>query len=151
MSQPLEERDFIIIEDPTYDVIEVTDAPPGSKGDPGIQGPMGPGLPITFSRRGTATVSDGRMKYRFPFDCTIVGCSAAMGVGTPPTGSDLTYDIKVNGSVVVSMVIPDGSEDAPEVPLAIPVLVGDYATVNITQVGSVDPGDDLSIFIRYEV
>lgn len=150
----LVERDFIIIEDPVYNIIEVTDSPPGVKGDKGDKGDTGdpgPGFPITLFRRGQIAPATGRMKYRFPMNATLIGISAAMGEGTPPVGSDLTMDINVNGSVVYTLTVPDGVEDVSEIPLNIPVVMGDYITADITAVGATSPGEDLSVFIRYDV
>lgn len=147
----LEERDFIIVENDAYNIIKVTEAPPGDKGDVGQQGPVGPGFPIVLYRRGVVPVVEGRMRYRFPVASNLTGISAVMGEGTPPIGADIVVDIKVNGIVVYTLTIPDGAEDVPEVPLNLLVAVGDCLTVSITQVGSTSPGEDLSIFIRYEV
>lgn len=151
MSTPYGEIDLVIIEDPIYEVIEVTDAPAGPKGDTGSQGPAGPSLPIVLYRRGVLSVVDGRMKYRYPFAATLVGISAAMGVGTPPVGSPITVDLLVNGVVAYTLTIPDGAEDVPEVAVSIPIAVGDFLTANITSVGSTSPGEDMTIIIRYEV
>jgi hypothetical protein len=94
---------------------------------------------------------EGGLNYRFPFPARLIGYSAAMGFGTPPLGADIIVDFLINNVVVGTLVVPDGDEDVPEVPMNIAVVTGDHLTVDITQVGSLDAGEDLSIFIRYEV
>jgi hypothetical protein len=123
----------------------------GAKGDPGADGAPGVSLPIVFARRGVCEVLDGRLRYRMPFAATLTGYSAAMGAGTPPLGAALIADINLNGIAIATLTVPDGAEEVAEVALNEAVSVGDFLTVDITQVGSTEPGSDLSIFITYEV
>jgi hypothetical protein len=115
----------------------------------GVAGPRGVGLPVVFNRDGPAQVKQGKTPYYFPFATTIYGVSAAMGPGLPPIGSDLTFDLLVNGVVVESFTIPDGAEYMPEVTLNVPLEIGDYITVDITATGSTSAGSNLTIYIRY--
>ena len=60
----LEERDFIIVENDVYNIIKVTEAPPGDKGDTGaasdVPGPQGPqGVPGPQGPAG----SPGQLSY----------------------------------------------------------------------------------------
>ena len=129
----------------------ITIAAVGKQGGTGLRGPTGPSLPIVFARRGTCEVAQGRLKYRMPWDATLTYYSAAMGEGTPPMGRDLLADLQVNGITVATITVPDGEVDVPRVVLDLSVEMGDYLTVDQTQVGSSDPGEDLSIFIEFEV
>ena len=145
---------YVTVQPPAPNVVlvepfipRVTVAPGGLQGG---TGPMGPAAPIVFGRRGEVQLYDGGLKYRFAFNATLIGYSAAMGEGTPPVGSSLISQIKLNGVVLATVTIPDGADDFPEVPISVPVVAGDYLTVAVTQLGSTDPGHDLSIFIRYE-
>lgn len=127
--------------DPTGDIVIVSES--------GVMGPRGEGLPVVFNRDGPAQVKQGKTPYYFPFATTIYGVSAAMGPGLPPIGSDLTFDLLVNGVVVESFTMPDGDEYMPEVALNVPLEIGDYITVDITATGSTSAGSNLTIYIRY--
>jgi hypothetical protein len=141
---------FLTIPDqgaPTVSVVsnplKITLAAKGLQGEPG---PAAKAPPIIFGRRGTCSVLAAGLKYRMLHNATLSGYAAAMSA--PPVGCDLLADITVNDVVVATVVMPDGQVDLPEVTTDIPVLVGDYVRVVITQVGSTEPGDDLSIFIE---
>jgi hypothetical protein len=121
------------------------------RGLQGIPGPAGPTLPIVFGRRGMVPMLEGGLNYRFPFAARLIGYSAAMGFGTPPRGADIIVNFLLNNAIVATLTVPDGDEDVPEVPMSIVVATGDHLTVDIIQVGSTSSGEDLSIFIRYEV
>jgi len=116
----------------------------------GERGPAGPSLPIVFHRPGEAIVVAGKARYRFPFNATLSGCSAALAQA--PEGSDLSFDVILNGGGVplYSMTVLEGDEEVAEDTSRRQVLVGDYITVSVTSVGSDFGGGDLSIFIRYE-
>jgi len=116
----------------------------------GERGPAGPSLPIVFFRPGEAMVVAGRARYRFPFNATLIGCSAALARG--PEGDDLTFEVILGGGGVplYSMTVLEGAEEVAEDTSRRQVLVGDFITVSVTGVGSTFGGEDLSIFIRYE-
>jgi len=142
---------------PTGEPLRVTIAPRpmvvkvSPVGLQGGRGPMGPTLPIVFGRRGPVPMLDGGLNYRFPFAARLIGYSAAMGFGTPPVGSAIIANVLVNNVIVDTITIPDGHEDLPEVPMDVQVAIGDHLTIDIIQVGSTTSGQDLSIFIRYEI
>lgn len=106
-----------------------------------------------FAREGTLSVVTGRGRYRFPYDVTILGVSAA--VDTAPTGSDLIIDVNKNGTTLYTTqanrpTISDGANDTAETtPDVTSVNAGDYVTVDIDQVGSSSAGADLTVFVRY--
>lgn len=146
---------FIVIPERVVPSITVESNPASitiaAQGQQGATGPVGPALPIVFARKGTCEPLEGRLKYRMPWNATLTYYSAAMGEGTPPVGSDLVANIQVNGNSVATLTVPDGDVDVPRVALNHSVLMGDYLTVDIVSVGSTEPGDDLSIFIEFEV
>jgi hypothetical protein len=115
----------------------------------GVQGRGGPTVPIPFHRQGVALPLVGKARWRFPFAATLTGVSAACAVA--PEGSGIVFAVLVNGISAGSFVLPDGSNEMDEVPVSVPISVGDYVTVNIISVGSSANGEDLTIFVRYVV
>ena len=123
----------------------------GSKGDKGDQGDA---APLAYARDGELTVATGVKRYRFPYDCVILGISATLG--TAPMGDDVIVDILVNGDSLFPtpgdrIVVPDGSDEFPEDPRLpeIPVYEGNFLTMNVEQVGSTIRGADLLVLVRY--
>lgn len=96
----------------------------------------------------------GTLRFRFPFDATLEGVSAA--VNTAPTGADIILDVNKNGVSIYPFsthpTIPNGTFDTggvEDVPDTTGILTGDYLQVDIDQVGSIVAGSDLTVFIRY--
>lgn len=107
----------------------------------------------TFAQTGVLSVTLGTLRFRFPFSATIEGVSAA--VNTAPTGADIILDINKNGvsifpistkPTIVATAFDSGVEVVPDDSA---ILTGDYLQVDIDQVGSIVPGSDLTVFIRY--
>lgn len=107
-----------------------------------------------FSRDNVLTAPYvGVGRFLFYFDATITGVVAA--VNTAPTGAPIILDVNKNGVSIFPISVkprilagafstafeygPDTTNIAP----------GDYLTVDIAQVGSIVPGSDLTVFIRY--
>ncbi len=109
----------------------------------------------TFALSGGLTAPTlGTLRFRFPFDATLEGVSAA--VNTAPTGASIVLDINKNGVSVYPIApkptIAIGAFDtgvSEAVPDTTGILSGDYLQVDIDQVGSIVAGSDITVFIRY--
>lgn len=96
----------------------------------------------------------GTSRFRFPFDATLEGVSAA--VNTAPTGASIILDVNKNGTsifpITTKPTIAIGAFDtgASEViPDTTGILDGDYLQIDVDQVGSTIAGADLTVFVRY--
>ena len=125
----------------------------GARGLQGVKGDTGPGLPIMWAKKGPVTLvpNDDSLRYRMPVDATLLGVSATMGKFPPPLGSGIVFHIWVENTIIQTVTVPDGAVDVAEIALNVPVEIGDHISVSISQVGSTEPGESLSIFIRYEI
>lgn len=108
----------------------------------------------TFTKSGTLTVSSGVLRFRFPFDATITGVSAA--VNTAPTGASIIMDVNKNGvsifPVAPKPTIAIGAFDtgaSEAVPDTTAISSGNYLQIDIDQIGSIVAGSDLSVFVQY--
>lgn len=111
----------------------------------GEQGATGaPGLQPVFTMQGVLAPVTGSSRFYFDSTRTLTKFRAA--VGTAPTGSGVSCSILVNGSVVGSVSIPAGSFTAVAT-LSQVVYSEDYLTVNVTSVGSVVVGSDLTVTV----
>lgn len=96
----------------------------------------------------------GTLRFRFPYDATLEGVSAA--VNTAPTGADIVLDVNKNGvsvyplstkpTILATTFDTGGVELVPD---TTGILTGDYLQVDVDQVGSIIAGSDLTVFIRY--
>lgn len=95
----------------------------------------------------------GTLRFRFPFPANLQAVSAA--VNTAPSGADIVLDVNLNGVSITTGTPPtilDGAFDTGVSEFAFDVqnvVAGDYLQVDIDQVGSIVPGSDLTVFIRY--
>jgi hypothetical protein len=111
---------------------------------------------ITWARNGQVTVTTGVSRYLFPYAATILGVSAT--INTPPVGSDIILDVKKNGTTIFTTsankprILATAYSTAAEVTNMdiTSVAVGDYVTIDINQIGSITPGSDLTVFVRYQ-
>jgi hypothetical protein len=102
---------------------------------------------LVFSMGGDAAlkVSDGR--FVMPYDGQAVAIQAA--VGGAPVGASLDVTVNVGtGNQVLS--IPDGSLESPQEAVSLDAPIGTAITVEVTQVGSTDPGVGLTVMITLE-
>lgn len=119
--------------------------------------PAAPAAPVqlaTFNTPGVLTVSPGTGRFRFPFNATILGVTAA--VDTAPTGASLIVDVHKNGTTIFTnqanrptIAISGFATTTEPTPDVTAMAVGDYLTVDVDQVGSTIAGADLTIFVRY--
>jgi len=101
MSGEVVERDFLVIEDPTYDIVEVMDAPPGDKGDPGGKGDKGDDGTdgVSFIWRGDWTAgTEYAVNDVVAYNGSAYICHHAHTAVTPPLGgpSDADWDTMVS-------------------------------------------------------
>jgi hypothetical protein len=106
----------------------------------------------TFFASGPLIVSTGTLRFPIYGSFTIIGALAM--VGTAPTGASLIVDILKNGSTIFTttgnrptiaaaanvsqvMVSPDINT----------VVLNDYLTLNIAQIGSTVAGSDLTVVV----
>lgn len=131
---------------PGVDGADGADGSNGSDGDPGLRGIGGP----IFTMEGTLETKIGTLRWRTNGGCTIEGVLAV--VGTAPTDDDIIVDVNKNGSTLFSSgkpTIADGDTNSGSisVPSSPNLVDGDEITVDIDQVGSTDPGSDLTVEI----
>lgn len=108
-----------------------------------------------FSVAGTLSQGSGVGRFRFPFNATILGATAA--INTAPTGQSVILDVNKNGTTIFTTqgnrpTITAGAnatttEPAPDVTT---ITAGDYLTVDRDQVGSGVAGADATVFVRYK-
>jgi len=108
-----------------------------------------------MSRTGVLVVDTGTFKLVWPFDVNIQSIRATTG-GGGPTGAALIIDALVGGVSIYPTTpnpqVNDGSEIGA---LAIPddplVTAGTELTIDILQVGSTTPGEDLTVIVEWRV
>ena len=119
---------------------------PGIQGPQGLQGDQGP-FYISFGKSGALTVGTGSARWYPPRACTIDQLEA--WVGTAPTGAALTADVVKNGNTTIALISIASGDFLMAAQLCDDALLTtDYLTINITQVGSIVAGSDLSIRMR---
>lgn len=107
-----------------------------------------------FGIEGALTTQTGTGRFRFPFDATILGVTAA--VGTAPTGASLIMDVNKNGTTIFStqgnrptIAVSTNATSTEPTPNTTAIAAGDYLTTDIDQIGSTVAGSDLTVFVRY--
>lgn len=107
---------------------------------------------VMLNQPGAVTVLSGSARWYAPGNITVDDVMVACGVA--PTGQDLIIDVKKNGVSIFNSTKPTvtagqnaGSTVAPYV--ATTMTDTDYLTVDVTQVGSENPGADMTVRIRY--
>lgn len=123
----------------------------GPRGIQGIPGVPAPSLnPLAWSRGGTQFVSTGGHRYYVDHPGTDMGLRATLS--SPPVGADLVVALRQNGAVIQLATIPEGQITSGYLTL-VPgtVSAGDYFSVDVTQVGSTVPGDDLTVTLWMRV
>lgn len=125
--------------------VEVTAGIGGPQGAPGVTS-----IPMTI--RGVLASSIGIIPLPMAENKTIVEVLAA--VATAPTGADIVFDVKVNGSSIFTVLFPTivaGTKVSVPIPPAFAALVaGDVITVDILQVGTAIPGAYATVVLVVE-
>lgn len=120
----------------------------GSTGPTGPQGVAGaPGVSAVFTMQDQLAVYTGKSRFYFDNSYTLTKIRAS--VGTAPTGSAVTVQLLLNGTVIATVSIPAGANTATAT-LSQTVAVNDYATVSVTSVGSTTPGADLTVSLNVQ-
>src|SRR4029077_12289402 len=112
-------------------------------------GPRGIGGPI-FSMEDVLVTKVGTLPWRCKGSATIDGILVT--VGTAPTGSSIIVDINKNGTTLFSSGKPtiasgSTSSGSASVPSSPDLVDDDIITVDIDQIGSTTPGEDLTVEI----
>lgn len=138
----------------TADAIQVTDLNGVPRAWVDAQGRVrAPNLSVipAFGQVGSLATSTGGARWYNDTGQALTIRSVRASVGTAPDGGDIVVDVNVNGVSIFSSpaaqpTIPDGGNTSgPVVPAVTTVPSGGYITVDIDQVGSVDPGADLTV------
>ncbi len=153
----------VLSEDPVTIVIGEDDEVTAVLGDDGvtlnvseagIQGPAGPVHEVyQFSMRDQIQVAVGTMFLPFDADASFVSVQAVLSV--PPSGQDVLIDLMVNGISVWAdpgdrLTIPIGADESAIATVfdTATLVPGDRLSVNVDQIGSVNPGQDLVVVVR---
>lgn len=108
----------------------------------------------TLSKSGELDVSPGTFRLVWPFDVEIQSIRATVGVA--PTGDDLIIDALVGAATIFPTTPNPQVDDGEEIgDLAVPddpaVTAGVELQIDILQVGSTDPGEDLTVIVEWRV
>jgi hypothetical protein len=132
---------------PPAQVVEVVGV--GLQGPRGLAGP----LPI-FSSQGSLSVKIGTARLYFDVTQTVISVRAS--VGTSPVGASVIVDVRKNGTTLFPTnpgnrpTIAPGAFTVTTVPDVVAFSAGDYLTVDIVQVGTTNPGADLTVQVRVQ-
>lgn len=138
--------------------------PPGPAGPAGAPGPAGPAGPsggggfdgqfvTSFSVVGALGVGTGGVPMIFPFDVELGGVRAV--VAAAPNGADVILDVNIDGVTAFTdqadrpKIVDGATLGDSTVPAVIAMSAGARLTIDVDQVGSVDPGEDLNLIIAY--
>jgi hypothetical protein len=106
-----------------------------------------------FTVPGTLSTGVGRAKFFIPGPITLGNVRAS--VGTAPTGADITIDVNKNGTTVFTTqlnrpkIYAGQTLVSTSTPNITEFSAGDYITVDIDTVGSLNPGSDLTVQIEF--
>jgi hypothetical protein len=120
----------------------------------GIQGPAGPvHETYQFSMRGQLEVAVGTMFIPFDSDATFVSLQAVLSV--PPSGQSVLIDVLINNISIWAnpadrITIPIGADESAIATVfdTDTLVPGDRLSVNVDQIGSINPGQDLVLMVR---
>lgn len=108
-------------------------------------------IPYVWSYSGTQLVRSGVMRLYLDGDYEYVG--AVAGMAAPPLGAALLVDVNLDGTTIFGnqasrLAVPAGAHTGTAgTPTVTDLDQGGYVTVDVDQVGSGDPGDDLSVVL----
>jgi hypothetical protein len=106
-----------------------------------------------FTVPGTLSVGTGRAKFYIPGPITLGNVRAS--VGTAPTGADIRIDVNKNGTTVFTTqtnrpkIFAGQTLVSTSTPNITEFTTGDYITVDIDAIGSLNPGSDLTVQIEF--
>jgi hypothetical protein len=106
-----------------------------------------------FTVPGTLSVGVGRAKFYIPGAITLGNVRAS--VGTAPTGADIVIDVNKNGTTVFTTqsnrpkIYAGQTLVSTSTPNITEFAAGDYITVDVDAIGSLNPGSDLTVQIEF--
>ena len=112
--------------------------------------PVGTSVPeiATWHGAGAATVLTGKAGYSVRAG-GFLG-KVTLSADTAPTGAAITVDVLVNGVVertaTLAATVATQTTDVPSPSVAL--SIGDIVTVDVTQIGSSEPGQDLTVQVE---
>ena len=109
---------------------------------------------VNFSVGGELVVGPGTFRLPFPYSARIISVKTAVAVA--PTGAAVICDVNKNGTTIFTT-----QANRPSIPatsnlsqIALPDVIelasADYLTVDIDQIGSTLPGEDLTVTVQLE-
>ncbi len=110
-----------------------------------------PVVPFCWSYSGVQEARAGRMRLYLDADYEFSGLQ--LGAGTAPTGAPLVLDINVDGTTIfgIQSARPQVAAGAHAGSAGAPTVTdyesGSYLTVDVDEVGSGEPGGDLSLLL----
>jgi len=99
---------------------------------------------LVFSLPGDLEVKNGVGRFLLQYDGTVTGVQAT--VGTPSTGSQVAVRVNVGGGDQAATVAA-GDQDGPRLAPSLAAPLGTLITVDVTGIGSGDPGADLTVMV----
>jgi hypothetical protein len=120
--------------------------PGGGDGGPGGGGDK----ELVYAMPGDLIVESGLARWYAPYNATITAVRAS--VGSAPTGASIIVDVLKNGVSVMNdrpTIAPDTYTDLGG-PVDPNILVGDYITIDVVQVGTTYVGGDLTVQVLLE-
>ena len=105
-----------------------------------------------FTVPGTISVGVGSARFYIPGAITLSNVRAS--VGTAPTGSAITIDVNKNGSSVFTTnlkptIYAGQTVVSTSTPNITSLTTGDYISVDVDSVGSLNPGQNLTVQIEF--
>lgn len=119
------------------------------------EGPRGPRGPRSwtqaFSSMGDLDVFVGDVAFPVPFDSTLDIVLGTLDPAAPPAGSDVLVDVNLDGNSIFAapgdrLTFGAGVTFATA-PVAVTATFGQRLTVDVDQIGSTSPGQDLVVVI----
>jgi len=105
-----------------------------------------------FTVPGTISVGVGSARFYVPGAITLSNVRAS--VGTAPTGSSIIIDVNKNGSSVFTTnskptIYAGQTLVSTSTPNIKAFTTGDYISVDVDQIGSLNPGQNLTVQIEF--
>lgn len=106
----------------------------------------------TFTIVGAATVTTGTVRLYNPAERALTISGVRVSAGTAPTGAALVVDVKKGGTSIFPTTpkprVAAGANTGTATPDTTAWGVGEYLTVDVTQIGSTVGGSDVVVTIQ---
>lgn len=117
----------------------------------GVKGDTGSTL-IPMSIKGTLVVGIGVIPLPMPTDGEISSIMVAVSPFFPPSGASIIFDVLKNGVSIFTSgprptILAGQTVSAPVVPDDVTFSAGDVYTVDVVQVGSIQPGSHATLIM----